>query len=78
MPDSNFNTGIDQLLARVITLIQASNTKQLYELSVCLRAINKTDDSTAETAYVNRFNTCLLYTSPSPRDKRQYRMPSSA
>ena len=21
---------------------------------------------------------CLLYTSPSPRDKRQYRMPSSA
>ena len=23
-------------------------------------------------------NFCLLYTSPSPRDKRQYRMPSSA
>ena len=23
-------------------------------------------------------NPCLLYTSPSPRDKRQYRMPSSA
>ena len=23
-------------------------------------------------------STCLLYTSPSPRDKRQYRMPSSA
>ena len=25
-----------------------------------------------------RFLTCLLYTSPSPRDKRQSRMPSSA
>ena len=25
-----------------------------------------------------RRNTCLLYTSPSPRDKRQSRMPSSA
>ena len=25
-----------------------------------------------------RDNICLLYTSPSPRDKRQYRMPSSA
>ena len=25
-----------------------------------------------------RFNSCLLYTSPSPRDKRQSRMPSSA
>ena len=24
------------------------------------------------------FTICLLYTSPSPRDKRQYRMPSSA
>ena len=25
-----------------------------------------------------RYNSCLLYTSPSPRDKRQSRMPSSA
>ena len=27
---------------------------------------------------VTSINTCLLYTSPSPRDKRQSRMPSSA
>ena len=27
---------------------------------------------------VEQFRTCLLYTSPSPRDKRQSRMPSSA
>ena len=27
---------------------------------------------------VSRFKGCLLYTSPSPRDKRQSRMPSSA
>ena len=26
----------------------------------------------------NSFRSCLLYTSPSPRDKRQSRMPSSA
>ena len=26
----------------------------------------------------NEINSCLLYTSPSPRDKRQSRMPSSA
>ena len=25
-----------------------------------------------------KFDSCLLYTSPSPRDKRQSRMPSSA
>ena len=29
-------------------------------------------------AIVHRYGTCLLYTSPSPRDKRQSRMPSSA
>ena len=27
---------------------------------------------------INNLNVCLLYTSPSPRDKRQSRMPSSA
>ena len=30
------------------------------------------------TRLINRNTTCLLYTSPSPRDKRQSRMPSSA
>ena len=29
-------------------------------------------------AYLDKMNACLLYTSPSPRDKRQSRMPSSA
>ena len=28
--------------------------------------------------FLERINACLLYTSPSPRDKRQSRMPSSA
>ena len=28
--------------------------------------------------FCNAFTDCLLYTSPSPRDKRQSRMPSSA
>ena len=29
-------------------------------------------------AKIERYQSCLLYTSPSPRDKRQSRMPSSA
>ena len=29
-------------------------------------------------SFLNSLETCLLYTSPSPRDKRQSRMPSSA
>ena len=31
-----------------------------------------------ETPKKSKEGTCLLYTSPSPRDKRQSRMPSSA
>ena len=31
-----------------------------------------------EGTLMERFEGCLLYTSPSPRDKRQSRMPSSA
>lgn len=59
MPDSNFNTGIQQLLTRAITLIPTANPKELYEISVCLRAIGKTEDTTAETAFANRINTLL-------------------
>ena len=38
---------------------------------------NRNMDSSAEAMFKERL-TCLLYTSPSPRDKRQSRMPSSA
>ena len=31
-----------------------------------------------ETSYLDEVPTCLLYTSPSPRDQRGSRMPSSA
>ena len=36
------------------------------------------DPSTAKMDPFYQQDTCLLYTSPSPRDKRQSRMPSSA
>ena len=35
-------------------------------------------DATYKVSYSKNENICLLYTSPSPRDKRQSRMPSSA
>ena len=41
-------------------------------------AINGASTGQNTTAGVDRDSTCLLYTSPSPRDKRQSRMPSSA
>ena len=32
----------------------------------------------SKAIFEDQLEACLLYTSPSPRDKRQYRMPSSA
>ena len=48
-----------------------------------LKKLIEDDDSTEEKIYLTvsgqeQFKACLLYTSPSPRDKRQSRMPSSA
>ena len=43
---------------------------------VALTAI--VDDADGSVVLGSRNITCLLYTSPSPRDKRQSRMPSSA
>ena len=44
-----------------------------------LAAINEMESSLGVICLdINHYKTCLLYTSPSPRDKRQSRMPSSA
>ena len=51
-----------------------SNNKNEYAIGrLCLYLfIDKSDD------FILLVGICLLYTSPSPRDKRQSRMPSSA
>ena len=40
--------------------------------------LSKLPKNSAPARLHNRCSICLLYTSPSPRDKRQSRMPSSA
>ena len=45
-----------------------------YLAGVCRHVLARVDD----VIKVKSVMTCLLYTSPSPRDKRQSRMPSSA
>ena len=51
------------------------------EMGYCLYG-NDIDDTTspieAGLSWITKFNHCLLYTSPSPRDQRGSRMPSSA
>ena len=40
--------------------------------------LEKLDNEAAKTTLNAYLETCLLYTSPSPRDRTRYRMPSSA
>ena len=49
-----------------------------YPYSIDMRAGAIDDDAILSTINNGLYISCLLYTSPSPRDKRQSRMPSSA
>ena len=49
----------------------------INQLHWCKNQYQVTNQITMTGKYTNRYD-CLLYTSPSPRDKRQSRMPSSA
>ena len=57
------------------SLLNSDNQAQILIREADL-IVNTTPAGMKKTKYEN--NVCLLYTSPSPRDKRQSRMPSSA
>ena len=56
--------------------------KRAYEFTIASADFNTKLESKIEevkkSVKIDGFRPCLLYTSPSPRDKRQSRMPSSA
>ena len=64
----------------VSSLIQNLENSDIEEISI-LPSISKFVDKHSDIFIVMddiEISDCLLYTSPSPRDKRQSRMPSSA
>ena len=65
--DRELNSGVKQLVVTVPRLRTGTEVKMLMTYQMKTSQINPPPDTT-----------CLLYTSPSPRDKRQSRMPSSA
>ena len=62
----------NSVVVKARRLINGSNTSGAVEIGSVTIPTGATQGS------VYRVNLCLLYTSPSPRDKRQSRMPSSA
>ena len=73
-----------QLLDTAAATVAAEQAWQLSNAWYCLNDESQylSDDQFAwqrwRQHYIDLCNDCLLYTSPSPRDKRQSRMPSSA
>ena len=66
----------EPILPRAIIRPNRLHTPQMVkELKIL---INEVLDEREGKSGISYFDTCLLYTSPSPRDKRQSRMPSSA
>ena len=59
-------------------LLQSQSLDGLADLFVASPTIELVDAKTSVENRVSSVRSCLLYTSPSPRDKRQSRMPSSA
>ena len=66
MDDAGVNAAILERLERVVESLQDNSVKMGQLLAVHNEKLDKQD------------RICLLYTSPSPRDRQKSRMPSSA
>ena len=67
-----------QGVIRVLSNISGTSTAKIVDLSD-IDIASLADGFVLEyNADTSKFITCLLYTSPSPRDMRRSRMPSSA
>ena len=66
-----------EILPDTVKIMRGPNHKHLlpYELDAVIKSPL---DTPPDFQALHDYRTCLLYTSPSPRDKRQSRMPSSA
>ena len=68
------DTPKQKLYNQCVALIKEKRDK--IEANITLLQASLTSESKSTAG--DKHETCLLYTSPSPRDKRQSRMPSSA
>ena len=61
-------------------LIEAEKAYNLNEIPIGAVLVDNKSNEIISKKFnqINKFNSCLLYTSPSPRDRTRSRMPSSA
>ena len=81
--DSNFAdfSDIKSLLDDMVNIVDANENKENNTLPNANASANPIEEPYYrhfDVFVIDAQKTCLLYTSPSPRDKRQSRMPSSA
>ena len=70
--------GLTSLPSESLTgTISSARLSGTYDIDILGTVSGETINATTATV-TEQLNVCLLYTSPSPRDKRQSRMPSSA
>ena len=65
---------------KILQILENSVNKHMSAEDVYKALIEADEDVGLATVYrvLTQFETCLLYTSPSPRDRQKSRMPSSA
>ena len=70
--------GFDEMEAVVLEATKGKETLSKAEPLIENGTIRSDIDDTDRVLLVARFSNCLLYTSPSPRDAHESRMPSSS
>ena len=76
MHDKNrFNNGYD---FTILAAINSTLKKSIYVNKYGNKTIDFSNSSTVKALNQALLKSCLLYTSPSPRDRTRSRMPSSA
>ena len=80
-PDEDVQEGVmEDSFTVTVEQIEEEKCMDVLEKRKEFETIGKTDDDqgTCKYAVMKKFSSCLLYTSPSPRDRTRSRMPSSA
>ena len=75
--ERDFKQGVKELLGKVIAIASPKRARTLY-LNPASSPAKVSDRMIMSFLKRRAVNSCLLYTSPSPRDQRGSRMPSSA